>query len=354
MDWKRIGGLILASVLSHFHLPESFAAVPFASVDQERRAKNATAPDGKALIYVYRGDMSGAAELPVYLNGRFSLNTASGSFVMWVASPGRYVVSSSADMGSGLSLRAEAGQSYFIRQDASTAGGSAFAVSTTATGRYSIASRRLVDLVAAAKQGPAATQSQAAPPVRKAEPARPRTIAPAARRVRHQDWAVLLRSGSFDIVNESQTIAGVGTNFDLAATGIFGIEGQYRMPQGYAFGAEALLYDGVMTRAIGTGTGTMSVTALMANAYKYFDTGTDFYPYLGAGVGAALVSFSGSVVSGDTSGMATQVLLGAEWRFESAGIFIEWRKILADTEDDLGNKASASIRGITGGVNFRF
>jgi opacity protein-like surface antigen len=337
-------------------VPAVQAAVPYATLEQERRVKSAAPPNGKALIFLYRGEMSGESELPVYLNGRFTGNTASGSFMVWVATPGRYVLSPTPDMAAGVTLRTEAGGSYYVRQDALAKGGSSLAAVSLATGRYSVSSRRLIDLAAAAKQPPAAAKPLPATPAkpRAAAAPRPRTTPPPGRRAGTEAWAVLVRSGSLDLVDESQTLAGVAVGFDMAASGIFGVEGQYRMPSGLTFGAEVLMYEGDMKATTGSSTGVMEVTTMFANVYQYFRPGAELSPYVGVGLGAALASFSGTVVNGDTSGMAKQVLLGVEWKFDSAGVFLEWRRIFAETEDDLGQKANASARGFTAGLGYRF
>lgn len=330
------------------------ADVPYASQDQERRAKAAAPPTGKALIYLFRGDMSGEADLPVYLNGRFAANTAPGSFVIWVAAPGRYVLSPGQNLNIGASVQAEAGRSYYVRQDVAAGGGSVIALTTLATGRYAVSSRRLIDLAGAAKQAPQTGKSATPPPARKTATASKRPAPASAQKAGREQWAVLARMGRFDIVDEGQTLAGVATAFDMAATGAFGVEAQYRMPSGLVLGAEAMLYQGDMKAVSSANTGTMDVTNLLANVYQYFRVSESFYPYVGVGVGTTLVSFSGNVVTGDTSGLATQVMLGVEWRIDDFGLFVDWRRITAETEDDLGQKANASVRGFTAGVNYRF
>lgn len=365
-------------------VPCARAEVPLVSPEQERRVKEATPPSGKALIYLFRGDTAGdTPELPVWMNGRFMGNTAPKTFFVWAAQAGRYVIAAVQDGREGLVLQVEPGRNYFVQQDARSGepGQSQFSQASLATGRYAIIGRRLIDAGQAARlpvQAPPApsvtresvappglppvAREQAEPPVAPSAappPAKPQSPpAPSTetleRAAARQPWAARLRTGGFALSKKSQTLVGIPVEFDSGASGVLSAEAEFQRPDGLAFGVELLRYSNDLAAVGFSNTSRMDVSVVMANVKKYFPAGRALHLFIGAGIGGAGSDFSGTVVEGSTSGMATQLMAGIEYRFEHAAVTLDYRRLSARTEDSGGNEADVGGGGFLAGVGLRF
>ena len=99
----------------------SCANVSTAPDQQSAAAKEFQAPEGKGTVYLYRtGRAVGAAgQLSVQVNGKYAGGTGPGTFFKWDLKPGTYTfLSSTAESSATVQIDVEAGQVYFIRQDA--------------------------------------------------------------------------------------------------------------------------------------------------------------------------------------------------------------------------------------------
>ena len=99
----------------------SCANVSKAPEEQNALAMEFQAPEGKGSVYLYRtGRAVGAAgQLLVKVNGNDAGGTGPGSFFKWDLSPGLYTfLSSTAESSATIQVEVNAGELYFIRQDA--------------------------------------------------------------------------------------------------------------------------------------------------------------------------------------------------------------------------------------------
>lgn len=99
----------------------SCAYVSKAPEEQNAVAMEFQAPEDKGSVYLYRtGRAVGAAgQLLVKVNGNDAGGTGPGSFFKWDLSPGLYTfLSSTAESSATIQVEVNAGELYFIRQDA--------------------------------------------------------------------------------------------------------------------------------------------------------------------------------------------------------------------------------------------
>ena len=99
----------------------SCANVSTAPEEQSAVAKEFQAPEGKGTVFLYRtGRAVGATgQLSVQVNGKYAGGTGPGTFFKWDLKPGTYTfLSSTAESSATVQIEVEAGQVYFIRQDA--------------------------------------------------------------------------------------------------------------------------------------------------------------------------------------------------------------------------------------------
>ena len=97
------------------------ASVSKAPEAKSEEAKSFKAPEGKGSVYLYRtGRFVGAAgQLNVKVNGVDAGGTGPGSFFKWDLKPGVYSFSSyTAESSATEQIEVQAGEVYFLRQDA--------------------------------------------------------------------------------------------------------------------------------------------------------------------------------------------------------------------------------------------
>lgn len=337
------------------------AAVPLATTDLDRRAKQSVPSSGKALLWVYRGDADAAAELPVYVNGRFMARTGPRTFMLFSLGPGQYTISSDGRKQDALVLTAKAGEHYYVEQNASAAGEgrSTFAQAPPATGRQAVGAGRLIDVRAAQAQAKAPAPKVAAPPPA-AKPAPKAAAKPAPKPAAASEatggestFAFALRSGSVSMSSTSQNLAGVAMTLDDKASGVYSLEAEYRPIPDVGVGLEVLGFKADVSSGP-TATGEMSVSAVYLNVRKLFDVSETFHPYVGAGVGGVRAAFSGNVLTGSATGIGSQIRLGVEMRFDPFLVQLEARQIWAKPKDNSSNSVDAGGRGLFAGIGFQF
>ena len=97
------------------------ASTSKAPTDKSDNAKLFEVPADKGAVYIYRtGRVVGAAgQLLVKVNGMDAGGTGPGTFFKWELKPGTYTFASSTGEASAVvQIEVEAGEIYFIRQDA--------------------------------------------------------------------------------------------------------------------------------------------------------------------------------------------------------------------------------------------
>lgn len=327
----------------------ALADVSFAPTAEDRRAKQALPPPGKALIFVFRGD--GAAQrtdVPLFLDGELIGATAPRSYYLWAVDPGRHVIAARPDRRVALEVNVQAGRNYFIEhQLAADSDRVSLRQVSYAQGRVAVNRCRLI---ADASRAAAIALGKPVPRPR------PKPAAPAAAPSHRPGPALIAKTGMLRLSKANQTIQTTDglsfpTEFDDRASTPIALEGEWRTAEGFAFGGELIRYgNDLTTSAVG---GNMDVMTVLFNAKKYLAAGGIVYPYFGVGVGFASTDFSGAF-SGSTSGIAYQAVGGVEFRWQQFGAYTELKFLGARTEDDAGNEVDAGSRGLFIGVSVRF
>ena len=121
------------------------AAVPLATPAQDRYAKQAVPPSGKALIYVYRLDDAKPQTSPgLWLNKRDSGHLEPRTYGMWAAGPGRLEVRAGRVDATPLTISCEAGRVYFVQLAVNADGSVSLRQVPYGTGRAEMRAARLV------------------------------------------------------------------------------------------------------------------------------------------------------------------------------------------------------------------
>ncbi len=352
---------VLGSVLLVFAPHQTLAAVPLASAEQDRYAKQAVPPSGKALIYVYRLDDGNPKTIPgLWLNKHDSGRLDPRTYGMWAASPGRLDVRAGRADAAPLSFNCEVGRIYFVQLSVNKDGGAILRQVPYGAGRTDIGQARLVLGPAAAARAAAAPVPTTPPPVAsaRAQPAvTTRDVNKAPEPTGDNGLTLILKTGSFQLASASQQIvvpglSGSTRNFSSAGLA-YGLEGEWRMETGFAFGMEVFGYSQDWTTTGFAVSGDMAVTNVLCNAKNYFRPGATMQPYLGVGIGAASTSFSGAM-TGSASGAAVQGMAGIAFRWQQIGIYTEFKYEHAEVEDEAGVKVDASGTGLFAGMSVYF
>jgi opacity protein-like surface antigen len=352
------------------------AAVTLATPEQDRYAKQAVPPPGKALIYVYRLDDASPQAAPgLWLNKRDSGHLEPRTYGMWAAGPGRLEVRAGRVDATPLTISCEAGRIYFVQLAVNADGSMNLRQVPYGTGRTEMRAARLVLDPAIAARAVAATPKPAAPvptpapapekkaPAMKAAPVARKAQEPRDRPVEEDTSearsgvTLIFKGGSFSLGSDAQNInavsGGVTTSFQTTFGGTasaFGLEAEWRARNGWAFGGEAMAHSHEFTTvpAVPLGTGEMRVVTVLVNAKKYFRPEAVVQPYLGAGIGIARVSMSGQL-EGTTTGYSMQAMGGVAFRWERVGLYTE-AKYQANNAPDV----DASGIGLFAGMSVHF
>ena len=332
------------------------AAVPLATPAQDRYAKQAVPPSGKALIYVYRLDDAKPQTSPgLWLNKRDSGHLEPRTYGMWAAGPGRLEVRAGRVDATPLTISCEAGRVYFVQLAVNADGSVSLRQVPYGTGRAEMRAARLV-LDPAIVARAAAAPKPAAPvpaPVPATEPVvkETREVSDVPVEKGTSGVTLIAKVGNFQLASDSQAILGFTRSFS-AASMAYGLEGEWRLENGFAFGMELFGHTQDYTTA-GVPSGDLAVTNVFFNAKKYFRPGAIVQPYLGAGIGAASTSFSGAI-TGSAGGFALQGMTGIAFRWRQFGIYTEFKYERAEVEDAAGETVDASGTGLFAGMSVQF
>ena len=352
---------LLGSSLLIIGTTQAQAAVRLATPEQDRYAKQAVPPAGKALIYVYRlGDARPRTSPVLWLNKRNSGQLEPRTYGMWAAGPGRLEVRAGRVDATPLTITCVAGRIYFVQLAVNADGSVSLRQVPYGTGRTEMRAARLVldpALAARAAAAPKPVAPVPAPAAAKAKPAKK----PSARATREagevaaakgtSGVTLIAKAGSFQLVSDTQPILGVSRNFSTANMA-YGLEGEWRLENGFAFGLELFGHTQDYTTG-GVASGDMTVTNVFVNAKKYFRPGAIVQPYLGAGFGTASSSFSGAI-TGDAGGFALQGMTGVAFRWRHFGIYTELKYERAEVEDAAGETVDVSGTGLFAGMSVQF
>lgn len=303
------------------------ATPPLATPDEDRRAKQALPPAGKALLYVYRLDDKGPELSPTLsLNTRELTRLAPRTYGMWAVNPGRIELSTGG-AGTRAALRCQDGRIYFVQMTVQSSGTADLRVVSYAVGRRSTQSARLLR--------------------------EPRKAEEAGGQI---GVTLIAKIGNFRMSSASQTIVAARRNFSASAFA-WGVEGEWRVRDGWAVGGEVLGHTHDYTTTASSASGDVAVTSVLVNAKKYFRLAQIEQPYVGAGIGAVSSRFSaggGGGLTGSATGYALQAMTGVAFRWQNVGVYTELKLQKGEAEDRNGEKLDVSGLGLFVGVDGHF
>ena len=359
-----------------------FSGLPAHGQDDFRRA---IPPPGKALVFVFRVDREPlAAQVPVIVNKELIGELANGTFLAATVSPGPTSLRIGQRLVSTLSFVATANESYFVRVEAIAGQTLVRTVASPVSepeGRRSLAQSRFVGVAPAAVippvvpppvvAAPVVAAPVAAPPVVAPVAVTPPVVAPAppaeppatqptpAREVsapteprRESAFALIANAGTFKLTNENQVVAGLASTYDTTSKSVFGVEAEWRSRAGFAVGGEVFSYKNDLVTTGATPNAQQEVLAFMVNGKYYFRAASWFYPFVGAGIGAARATYSGGL-TGDSTGVAYQGVAGMEFRFKPVGLYVQYKNLASKT-GSTGNEVKIGGSGILAGVSIIF
>jgi opacity protein-like surface antigen len=190
----------------------------------------------------------------------------------------------------------------------------------------------------------------AEPPATQPTPAR--EVSAPAEPGRDWDIALIASAGTFKMANGDQVVAGLPSTYDTTSKSVFGVEAEWRHKAGFAVGGEVFSYKNDLVTAGAIPNAQQEVLALMVNGKYYFRAASWFYPFVGAGIGAAKATYSGGL-TGDSTGLAYQGLAGMEFRFKPVGLYLQY-KYLSSKTGDTGNEVKVGGSGVLAGVSITF
>lgn len=358
---------LLGSVLLMLSLSPAQAAATLASPDQDQRAKQAVPPAGKALIYVYRlDDADTGMASGLWLNGRDSGQLEPRTYGMWAAGPGRLDIRAGKADATPLTITCQAGRVYFVQLSVNKDQSVSLKQVAYGTGRTELGQARLVlDPALAARaavpkpSAPVAAAAQKAPVIK--EPVRARQTSDEGEGV-GGGVTLIAKVGSFKLASSPQTIVGLSRDFSAAGVA-YGLEGEWHLSNGFAFGLEVFGHSqDYITASPSIESGDMTVTNVFINAKKYFRPNAVFQPYIGVGLGSATADFSaggGGGVTGSAGGFAVQGMAGLAFRWQHVGIYTELKYARAEIDaTNATTGASETIdvsgTGVFAGMNVHF
>ena len=364
-----------------------FSGLPAHAQEDFRRA---VPPPGKALVFVFRVDREPlAAQVPVIVNKELVGELANGTFVAATVSPGPTQLRIGQRLVSTLSFVATADQSYFVRVEAIAGQTLVRTVASPVSepeGRRALAQSRFVGVAPVVVIPPVVTPPVVAAPVAAPPVVTPPAVAPAvvapvvvtppvvapappaeppatqptpAREVsaptepgRDWDFALIAKAGTFKMANGDQVVAGLQSTYDTTSSSVYGFEAEWRHKAGFAVGGEVFSYKNDLVTTGANPNAQQDVLAFMVNGKYYFRAASWFYPFVGAGIGAARATYSGGL-TGDATGLAYQGLAGMEFRFKPVGLYLQY-KYLSSKTGDTGKEVKVGGSGILAGVSISF
>lgn len=340
---------VLAGILFVFALPPAQATVPLATPEQDKNAKQAAPTPGKALIYIYRlVDASPQVAPGIWLNNRYSGRLWTNTYGVWQADTGPLEIRGGR-FTPPLTIRSEAGKTYFVLLGVKGNWSVELRQVAEGAGRSEMRDTRLV--LDSAVEPPAAAKAES--PV--SEPAPKKEATKTAKR-EEIGISLAFKVGSFLLGDSTQTIASASRKLSSSSIA-YGIEAELRHESDFAFGLEYFshAYDYSTTASLESGDLTLSY--IFFNVKKYFRNSTGIQPYIGAGIGRTVASFSAGGnggITGDVDSNAAQIMAGAVYRWQQIGLYAEFKYKHDEFGIGGGNITRASGVGLFAGVNVNF
>jgi Protein of unknown function (DUF2846) len=307
-------------------------AAPLASPDEDRRAKQAVPPAGKALIYIYRTDGGAKVSPTLRLNNREIGALQPRTYFMTSVSPGRVDIRADDET---LSIRAQDGRIYFVHLAVTGSGEGKLSQVSYGRGRQEVHVGRLV------REGQPAAM------------ARRETVreSPDSPPVGSGGFNLIVKGGGFSLASGSQPILGIPLEITTGSSA-FGFEGEWITASGWAFGAEYFGHTHSFTST--GGDGEIAVANIMLNVKKYFRYGATVQPYVGLGLGSAVAEITGGGITGGAGGGAVQAMTGLAFRWGHFGVYTEVKYQSAKTKDTAGESLDVGGTGLFAGVSAQF
>lgn len=342
----------------------TYAAAPvFGTAAESKYARGVSAPKGKAVIYVYRRNDDGRGVSPtITLNNYVIGRLVPGSFTVWTLAPGQLALQVGGVKSAGYSIRSRAGKIYRFRLTVkqTTAGPEAKLRLMPGSSRHDITGTRLlknpraVTALAINKPG-RPTTAKKPPKTTTGEPEQEQTQpSEPDEPVIAGGFVVMLKTGIMTLSEDTQFIVGANRSFDSSTSNPLSIEAYYQFSSGLTAGAEIMSYTANFTTTGASDEHDVDVLLIMGNVKQYFRNRSRLQPFIGAGIGFVTTSISGPTISGDTAGLAYQLMGGVEYRNSNVGFFGEIKYISADSESDNNQSVDVSGTGILAGVAFHF
>ena len=348
---------LLASLILQGLALQAHAGVGFASPEEDKKAKNATPPPGRALIYIVRSDNPPTEHiLPVSLDGKKIGETAGGTFLLVTVAPGTHYLASGVKSISLLDINCAAGKTYFISQKALRGFSPVMielAVLSPVQGRKLVGQNRLVEKSLAPAPGPAKQTAKGdRPRATQWKSTTPRT--------RGQNFGIILKTGKYTRNDTSAATTELTTGsvyqftYDTDASGVAGVEFEYYFGPGLAVGGEYFRFSNsfVATNIVNTTSGDHNVDTVLVNFKKYFQPTPMFRPFVGVGLGVTTDSLNGDWEGGGIS-YAYQLVAGTELRWKYVGLFFEYKRLSISSASDV-TVGDVSGSGVLTGLKIAF
>jgi len=142
--------------------------------------------------------------------------------------------------------------------------------------------------------------------------------------------AIIVKAGAFSLSETSQTLGSSSATFEEDSDTAFGIEYSRRFGNNFTFGGEFTTYSNDYATTI---PGEVTTYIGLANIKKYFDVAEHFQPFVGAGIGIALISVSGPFTGG-AGGLAAGFSAGFEIPFDRVGFHLEYKYLSAKADGE--------------------
>lgn len=150
---------------------------------------------------------------------------------------------------------------------------------------------------------------------------------------------MMLKGGSFEWMDRTQETAETDVRYESRSNIMaLGFETRRRtVSTGVEFMAFESDWQAVNPAALRP-KGRLEVRSVSFVPRKYFRTASNFYPFIGAGVGWSYVRSTYLIPTGKDiereNGFTAQFNAGGEWRWEGAGLMLELKRIRVDIDDD--------------------
>jgi opacity protein-like surface antigen len=168
---------------------------------------------------------------------------------------------------------------------------------------------------------------------------------------------MMLKGGNFEWMDHTQDTAEYDVRYESRSNVMaLGFENRRRtVSTGVEFMAFESDWEAVDPAALRP-KGKLEVRTVSFVPRKYFRTASNFYPFIGAGIGWSYVRSTYLTPTGDDiereDGATFQFNVGGEWRWEGAGLMLELKRIKVDVEDSSLSLSKDDFPDVSGLMGF--